>query len=722
MLRVLAAVVVTLVTVPSNPAQQAPDRQAPDRQIPDRPAPDWQPLVERLRDVEAVPPFGNDVPMDVRAWSTAVVEGVSAEDRARLFAEGLRRDDVGRAVAVVTLLAAAQREASTAAQVYRELIACHVLENVARSAEVSGNVTASRTPEWLKKVRPKARARGLTLLARMLREFPGDLHAARAIAQGALGLVDEPKVALDVEAAARQAALQQLGDDARAEDYTALFGLQLERRDLDGARAALARARKARPPFDLARRERLLESFELAEATLARVAALERRLAAGDDAPLVRLQLACAIAADDVEQRCRALVADGFEHALPDTVLALRALAAGRRDDAVAHTERARSLPGGDEGVAVLVAMLQWPQLQQKLLQAPGDDATALEVEKLLAEMDELLGEGDSAAVTMLRGLRDAGWPQVPQQQVTRHLAEVYGGQQRAPTSAAEYSLAMAGVLAGLVEGGGDVAPALRFLQVPVAEPLAQRPLLMRQRAACATTVAVWADMHDASAEVLAEARRLSQAARDRSRGLDDGAFAGYLDAVEAWVAADGEAAQRAVLASLRLLDGSPVQSGAWLPGSAPMVLGSALDGSFDRDAFVALRVVTGQARKPVSLIPLAVAGMVREPEASRQMTEYLRSAVTDGRGRNVLAVAEIEGGAAPAVAAARARQVLASDDWSDDEARELQHGVWLRFRLDWGLNYNSRGPQLDVALTCEPVLLPKLPSATKLDRYVRRR
>ncbi|MGC6487952.1 MAG: hypothetical protein ACON4Z_09930, partial [Planctomycetota bacterium] len=93
-----------------------------------------------------------------------------------------------------------------------------------------------------------------------------------------------------------------------------------------------------------------------------------------------------------------------------------------------------------------------------------------------------------------------------------------------------------------------------------------------------------------------------------------------------------------------------------------------------------------------------------------------------DGRARNLLAVAEIAGGASPAAAAARARQVLASEDWSAAEARELAGGVWLRFQLKWDLAFNSRGPKFSCRLRCEPILLPKLEAATELRALARRR
>ena len=93
-----------------------------------------------------------------------------------------------------------------------------------------------------------------------------------------------------------------------------------------------------------------------------------------------------------------------------------------------------------------------------------------------------------------------------------------------------------------------------------------------------------------------------------------------------------------------------------------------------------------------------------------------------DGRARNLLAVAEIEGGVGPAVAAASARQVLASEDWSETEARELAHGFWLRYQIEWNLGFAVSGPQFECSLTCEPVVLPKIGVATRLKQLARKR
>ena len=704
MLRVLAAILVTGVTVV---AQAAPDLAA---------------RADRLSKSGRAPTFVDAIPRDTRDWSAAVLDGVPAADRARLFADPLAHDDVGRALAVAAVVEAAGADAAQVGpeSLYREFEACRMLVEVARSAEVGGAAMQLPTPEWLQRVAAPARARSRACAARLLREHPEHQLTARVILRGALDLVDEPEIEPSVCLSALGAALARLGDAARAEDLRPLFWRRLRALDVDGAAAVLAQASAAAPPFDLQRQERLLDWLELCDRLVRRCAELQRRVAAGEDSPLLQLQLACAVAAKDVDERCRALIAAGVEHALPDTLLASRALAAGRREEAAAHVARARSLPGADEGVAVLTALLHWPALMKRMEDGLDDDAVALEVELLLAEMDELLGDGDEPVVGMLRGLRDAGWPQVGAKEISRHFAEVYGGRETAPTMAAEYALALAGVMAGLYEHGADLGEALRFLEAPVADALCRRPMLMRQRAAAATAVAAWGLVAEASPEMLAAAKAQAAAARAHCRSLGDGAVAGYLEAVERWVGARTDEQQRAVLEHLRGLDVSPVQSGAWLPGSAPMVLGCALDGAFDREAFVQLRMATGRGRDPLALVPLAVAGTIADPAGSRQMLEYLRGTVRDDRARNLLAVAEIEAGAAPAVTAARARQVLADEAWSEHEARQLAHGVWLRFQVDWGIDYRRGTATLDVDLTCHLILLPKLAQATRLRALTR--
>lgn len=274
-------------------------------------------------------------------------------------------------------------------------------------------------------------------------------------------------------------------------------------------------------------------------------------------------------------------------------------------------------------------------------------------------------------------------------------------------------------MLAGMVDGAGDVDTALRFLALPVGAALQQRPLLMRQRASVATIAVIWGVMTDGDEDLLARSRALAVQARRDLAELGDETYAGYLELLERWVAADAGAEQRAVREALAALPVSVVQHGVWLPGSAALVFGA---GGVDRDGFVNLRAATGRGRDPMALVPLAVALAASDHASARSMLDYLRSSVKDSRARNLLAVAEIAGGASEAVAAARARSVLASEDWSESEARELAHGVWMRFQLDWDLGYTRRGPVFTCRLQCEPTLLPKLEVATELRRFARRR
>ena len=58
-------------------------------------------------------------------------------------------------------------------------------------------------------------------------------------------------------------------------------------------------------------------------------------------------------------------------------------------------------------------------------------------------------------------------------------IAASFGATESAPTTSQGYSMALAGALAGMVDGDGDVDAALRFLSLPVGAPLQQRPLLM---------------------------------------------------------------------------------------------------------------------------------------------------------------------------------------------------------------------------------------------------
>jgi hypothetical protein len=685
-------------------------------------APDWSALLEAAPAVVEVPAVVDRFPPDLRPWAEGLTAGLTEEDRVALFADGLRTDDLGRAFAAATLLqrAGASLDEASPRALYEEVVACHLIERVARVAAMEGKVARARTPEWLQKAEAPARARGAALLVRLLRRHGADRAAALAVCEAVDLLLPEGEAAAPIERAARRQAVRQLGGEgARISDCLDWFSAELRAREFDAAEAALEAARAASTPYAFDRRERALERLEASSVTLAQVRELAAQAAAGDDSPFLQLQLASKVGAADLDSRARALVDAGYEHALPHTILAMSALLAGRREEARSHTERARALPGADARVGVLLAVLAWPQVQRRLLEAPGEVETELAVERLLGELDEAVAGDPSPAAAALRELRGAGWPEASGKELAVRIAARFGASERAPATSQGYSLALAGVLAGMVDGAGDVDTALRFLSLPFGAALQQRPLLMRQRASVATIAVIWGVMTGGNDDLLARSRALAVQARRDLADLGGETYAGYLGLLERWVAADAAAEQRAVREALAALPVSIVQHGAWLPGSAALVFGA---GGVDRDGFVNLRAATGRGRDPMALVPLAVALAASDHASARSMLDYLRSSVKDGRARNLLAVAEIAGGAPEAVAAARARSVLASEDWSESEARELAHGVWMRFQLDWDLGYTSRGPVFTCRLQCEPTLLPKLEVATELRRFARRR
>ena len=685
-------------------------------------APDWSALLTAAPAVVEVPAVVDRFPPDLRPWAEGLTAGLDERDRAALFADGLRTDDLGRALAAVTLLhrAGASLDEASPRALYEEVVACHLIERIARVASMKGKVARARTPEWLQKAAAPARARGAALLARLLRRHGAGRAAALAVSESVELLLPEGEAAASIERAARRQAVRRLGSvAARVSDCLDWFDAELRARDLDAAEAALEAGRAASAPYAFDLRERALERLEASAVTLAQVRELEAQAEAGDDGAFLQLQLASKIGAADLDQRARALVDAGYEHALPHTILALSALLAGRSDEARSHTERARALPGADARVGVLLAVLAWPDVQRQLLEAPGEVETEVALERLLTQLDEAVGGDPSPAAAALRELRSAGWPEASGKELAVRIAASFGATESAPTTSQGYSMALAGALAGMVDGDGDVDAALRFLSLPVGAPLQQRPLLMRQRASVATIAVIWSLLTDADAGLLERSRALAEQARRDLAALGDVTWPGYLALLERWVAADDEAEQQAVREALTALPVSFAQHGAWLPGSAAMVFGA---GGVDREGFVNLRAATGRGRDPLALVPLAVAGAVTDPASARSMLDYLRSSVKDGRARNLLAVAEVAGGASEAVAAARARSVLASEDWSEGEARELAHGVWMRFQLDWDLGYTRRGPVFTCRLQCEPTLLPKLEVATELRRFARRR
>ena len=66
---------------------------------------DWRPALQELGAAAPAPAVGPLLAADVRAWAEGVTEGVSAAARAQLFGDRLSGDLLGRALAVVTLLA-----------------------------------------------------------------------------------------------------------------------------------------------------------------------------------------------------------------------------------------------------------------------------------------------------------------------------------------------------------------------------------------------------------------------------------------------------------------------------------------------------------------------------------------------------------------------------------------------------------------------------------------
>lgn len=683
---------------------------------------DWRPALQELGAAASAPAVGALIAPDVRAWAEGVTEGVSDAERAQLFGDRLSGDLLGRALAVVTLLAGGGDPGADAAPraLYEQVAACRVLVTAARSAEVEGQLGAQAVPEWLSKVRAPAAERGRALLVRLLRDHSDDVAAARAIAEGSLPVFTQATAAAD--AASRRTALRRLGDEVGVDAHMLLFGLQLSLRDLEGARATLKAAARAKPSFSLAKREDELDRLSAGAVRMARVDSLADRIARGDDSDFLAFELACATVAEDVDARCRALVAADCQQSLPYMIMAIRAVELGDVAAAREHVERARAMPGAGPGVAALLSAITFPELGRRLAEAPDEVQTQLEVEGLLSTIDELLAGSSEPAAIALRELRSAGWPRTGGRELAQRLAERFVEGDRAPSSPQAYALALAGVLSGMSAGAQGRLEARRFLALAIDERLRSRPLLMRQRAVAATVTSLWTAFDGEPEGVRREAAARAAAARAHSATLGDGAFAAYLELVERWALVKTQEQREEVARGFRALDASPVQAGAWWVGSAALVMGRPAGEPVDQRAFLQLRRATGGSLDPLTLVPLAVADMVRAPAATERMVEYLRKTVRDGRARNLLAVAEIQGGASPAVAAARARQVLASEDWSETEARELANGFWLRYQIEWNLGFAMSGPQFKCSLSCEPIVLPKLTAATKLKQFARRR
>gem|GEM_PF-5035203 len=685
---------------------------------------DWGALLEQLPSNES-PADVADVIASARPWAEAVTEHLSDDDRAALLGDGPSVHPVARAVAISSLLASAGRELAELGprDLYEQAVACGVLTLAAGEAEVVGAVAASRTPEWAKRVRAPAIARGRAALSRLLRQHPAARDAAQALVQ-CWDLLLPDEVSRDRSLVGlRRRALEQLGDAADVGAWLGLTGMILGGRDLAAAGAALERAREARAPVLLGERERRIDGLEGAAEWLAAAASSRRAGEAADDSPLAGLQQAVLYREDDTEARARALLASGVEHALPEVVLAWGAFMAGRRGEAGERVARAAALPGADLRVAVLRLLVALPELQRRSAKSPDDVETRLAAVQLLSDFNALVEDVDGPVATGARVMLDAVDAQFfadedPLPRFASLLAEAH----RAPSTKQEYLVGLIGAASALMAGrDDDYDLALSFLDLPIAAALARRPLLMRQRASVATIVAAQTMIGGASSDVQGHARALAAQAREDSRALGDRDWAAYLGLVERWVAARDDEEEGQVLKDLGGLDVMPVQDGAWQPGSTALVMASPAGAAFDRTRFLSLRAATG-ADSPSALVPLAVTMMVQEPASAKSMFAYLRGALPPGSERNILSVAEIAGGAPPAVAAARARAVLASEDWSEFRARRLAHGLHVTGSMHFGFAMQNLRPSLDCRFECTPVMLPKLKVATRLQPLARRR
>ena len=440
--------------------------------------------------------------------------------------------------------------------------------------------------------------------------------------------------------------------------------------------------------------------------------------------PLEELQQAMLYREDDIEARAHAVLDSGVEHALPEMALAWEAFQAGRRDEAATRAERASSLPGADVSAAVIRLLVALPDLRQRLARSPGDLKVELAIERMRSEIDAALVDDDEDIVSIgARVLLDADYGfALSDQSPARHFAELLVEARRSPATKQGYMLGLIGSAGAFLAGKSDSYEfALRFLELPVDAELLQHPLLMRQIASVATIIAAQTVIREASAEEQRQARALAARARERSREVGDHDWAAYLELTERWVAARGEQQQQEVLVDIGALKVARMQDGAWYPGSTALVMGLAAGDRFDRPQYMSLRAVTG-SRSPTALLPLAVRMMVDDPASAQSLVKQLRGVFHAGKERNILAVAEIAGGAPQAVASARARSVLASDDWSESSARALAHGLYTTGSVSFAFSMNSLRPQLDCNFACMPIMLPKLEVATRLKGLVRRR
>lgn len=684
-------------------------------------APEWGALAGALP--ASSPPGIVEVLADARPWATRVASGLSLAERAAVLSDGPRSKDVVTAAAMLAALDSAGEDLQdlTARALYERAFACCQLVGLAAQRDVQHKALDRAAPGPAVTEREAALAHGGAALASLFRRYPAEALTARAFLEFAPTLLAAETDADDRRQGLVAAAAQALGEDAGVAAWLQVAATRLRSRDVAGARAAVARARVAPMPF----------SLELRESRFDELADLERWLLEVDverakgraTSPLVALERSVLYRADDITTRARAALRAGVEHALPEAALAWQDLMAGRRGEAAARIERAAKLPGADLRVTVMRLLIAVPELQRRRAESPDDPQLVLELDSMLSEMDGAIGEVGGAVATGARVLLDsAAGGEGAARRALRDFASVLAEAKRAPQTRDEFVLGLIGAAGACLNAEAAASDlALRFLELPVDAALARRPILMRKLASVATVVAAQASIHAASSAFRQRARDVAARARARSRELGDVDWADYLELIERWVAARGVEDQRGVLEDLGAIEVSRVQDGAWQPGSAALVMGLGAGGGFDQRAFLSLRAVSG-AGAPSAMVPLAAVLLVHNPTSAQSLVGSLRNALPPGSERNILAVAEIEGGAPPAVAAVRARSVLGSDDWSDARAKSLANGLQVAGEVGFGFNMVGMRPELRCSFDCTPIMLPKLKSATKLPSFTRRR
>ena len=672
---------------------------------------------------EASPPGIVEVLADARPWATRIASGLSRAERAAVLRDGPRSKDVVTAVAMSAALdRAGERLQDLSAQaLYERAFACSQLVGLAAQRDVQSKALGRAEPGPAAAQQRAAIAHGAAALASLCRRYPADAYTARAFLEFAPTLFAERDVDDDVRLDLIVAAVRVLGDDAGVGAWLQVASARLRARDVVGARAAVARARVAPMPF----------SLELCESRFDELADIEQWVraveieaaAARGTSPLDALEQAVLYRTGDIAARARAALQAGVVHALPEAALAWEDLMAGRRSEAAARIERAAKLPGVGLRVTVMRMLIALPELQRRRAESPDDPQLHLEMDIMLSEMDDAVGEVGGAVATGARVLLDsAAGGEDAARSALRDFASVLAETKRAPQTRDEFVLGLIGAAGACLDAEATESElALRFLELPVDAALARRPILMRKLASVATVVAAQAAIYEASDAFQQRARDVAEQARARSRELGDVDWADYLELTERWVAARSVEDQRAVLEDLGAITASRVQDGAWLPGSAALVLGLGAGDSFDQQAFLSLRAVSGAAA-PSAMVPLAAVLLVHNQAAAQSLVGSLRQALPPGVERNILAVAEIEGGAPPAVAAARARSVLGSQDWSDAKAKSLARGLQVAGEVGFGFNMVGMRPELRCSFECTPVMLPKLKRATELKSLARRR